>query len=302
MLVAWLKLNYIRNYIFTKQSIYQALGQIITVLSFLSIVNHIGVIGFTSAFSIMIDVYNNFISLTIGHFDPVIKITILFIQKYLNLHIPFREGWRHVFIILQMLFVRDAGTAFSDGRRVLAAIRIIAGTIISVLCSIFIYVSYTQNNLLSNAIFCFIPVVGLFIYDITMYIFSSVFFFSRIGVGEIDRPMSRLQFFIQGTKRSFYRLLIVYAPSLLVFLIPFVNSLPFPRGGTIAIFVGMLANALYWMAYGSSYAFEQKSKGIKFSEAFYSSEAGRFGLAVIGVIFWLVVFLGINAGGRLLGL
>ena len=234
----------------------------------------------------MIDVYINFITLTVGFLDPLIKATISLIHKYISLQIPFKEGWRHVFIILQALFVRDAGTAFSDGRRLLAAVRLISGTIISILCSISIFVSYTNNQTISNVIFCGIPVVGIFIYDVTMYTFSAIFFFDRIGVGEIDRPMSRLQF-LNRTRKSLYRLVIVY-PVIVDTFDSVCESFPFLQGGIVAVLVGMVANASYWMAYGSSYAYAQSAKGIKFSDAFYSSEAGRFGLAVVGVIFWLL--------------
>ena len=281
---------------------YQLLGQILAALSLLAIIKHISLVGFFSAFSMIIDVYNNFIAFTVGCFDPLIKYIISFLREYFSWQISFKEGWRHVFIVLQMLFVRDAGVAFSDGRRSLAVVRLLLGTAISILCSISIFVSYTPNAVISSIIFCGIPVVGLFVYDLTMYAVSSLFFFDEIGIGENDSTVSRSLFFFRGAEKSLYRLLIVYIPSILVFMLPSVRSLLFPRGGVVGILIGLFVNALYWLAHGSFYAFAQRSRGIKFGDAFYASEAGRFGLAVIGVLFWLLMFLAINAGGRLLGL
>lgn len=284
------------------KSKYQAFGQIFTALSMLAIIKHVALVGFAPVFSIMIDVYDNFIKSTVGFLDPLIHAMIDYLRAHFSIHIPFVVGWRHIFIVLQMLFVRDAMIAYSDGRMLLAAIRVFVGTVISLLCSIAIFISAGYTSFISNIIFCAIPVFGLLLYDLLMYAFSAALFFDAVRKGKVNNSISRSGFFIQGARRSFFRAFIVYMPSLCVIFIPSILVMPFPQGGVVGVFAGILANGFYWLLHGRSYALAQQKIGIPLKEGFFSSEAGRFGIAIFGVIFWLAVFLFINAGSRLLEL
>jgi hypothetical protein len=107
-----------------------------------------------------------------------------------------RFAWRHTFLILQILFVRDANTAFTDGRRALGLTRLSAGIIIAFLTAVFAFVSKNDNPLLANTIFSVVPVFGIFVYDVVMYAFSAtVIFFSDVGVGEMALPQTSRDFF-----------------------------------------------------------------------------------------------------------
>lgn len=278
------------------------LGQIFSALSIYAILHNSIKFGLSSTMALIVSVYMRGVDLTIGMLDPAVRWIISDIQRYLTVVIVFHSGWRYLFIVLQMLFVRDAMTAYLDGRRALGIFRLIIGFVISTSCSILAFPHLDKIGFFAPFLFCAVPVIGLLIYDIIMYGLSATLFFHQIGAGEGYDGQSRGSFFSIGLARSGIRLLVVLVPSTIALLIPGILALPFPGNGVVALFIGMLANTTYWLVYGARYALVEVSNGKKFRKAFAASEAGRFGLAVAGVFFWFAIFCLTNAGGRLVGL
>jgi hypothetical protein len=293
-------LSFLQSVIFPT-SAPEVIGRVFGALSLFALLQNTSKFGLSATFEIILDIYLVALRATVGLLDPVVRLIIDFVKTLYSIDIRFSEGWRHVFVILQLLFVRDAGTAFHDGRKTLAIVRLIVGIIIAFIFSILAFLSEVENALLANIIFGLVPVVGILAYDIVMYFFSSTLFFDDIGTGEVKFLDTRTKFFLGGLKRSIYRFVLVSLASLLVFLFPWVAGLEFPRGGIIAITSGLIANAIYWIWQGSLYAIIQARQGLGFKKAFLDSESGRFGMSVLGIIFWFFFFCVLNAGMRLLG-
>lgn len=282
-------------------SVPSMLGRIFGALSLIALFKHASAIGLSATFSIILDIYEVALRNTVGLLDPAVISLINWLKNTLAIHLPFFVGWRHIFLILQILFIRDAGTAFSDGRRLLGIVRLIVGIIVAFSTSVFAFMANGTNPLIANAVLCTIPIFGLFIYDIIMYAFSAMFFFDAVGLGEMKEGQTQYDFFITGLKRSMIRFMLVACGSLLIFVFPSIRSTGFPLGGLIAMMVGLIANATYWIIMGGMYALQQKRIGMDFQTAFFESESGRFGLSVLGILFWFTVFCSLNAGMRLLG-
>lgn len=279
------------------------LGRLFGALSLFALLDQAASLGLSVTFEAILSIYNTAVRLTIGFFDPVIKDFLTWLSSHLPFSIPFSEAWRHIFLVLQILFIRDAGTAFSDGRRTLAAVRLITGTIIALIVSVLAFMADSASPLSANVVLSIIPIFGLFIYDITMYGFSATMFFDAVGAGEMRSKQSRIQFFRTGLWRSLFRFLLVGGLSASLLFVPFIATLPFPHGGVLAMIVGLFVNACYWIVMGSSYAFtQQRASGVKWKRCFLQSEAGRFGLAVAGILFWFMVFSALNAGAQIIGL
>lgn len=278
------------------------LGRIFGAISIFYLLQNTTQLGLSDSFRIIIEVYQNIIKVTIGLFDPLVEAVIDWIQPFIPFKIHYNTIWRHVFTVLMLLFVRDAGTAFDDGRRILGVVRLVVGLILSIMFSVLGFASpssgyWMQSILLNGAI-----AVALLIYDIIMYWFSAFIFYNAIGAGENDRNASSKSFFLIGCGRSFQRFLIVLAASLIFLLLPPVRTWAPPTAAVSAALFGQIVNASYWIAGGLKYGLQQKALGIPVRVAFMESEAGRFGLAVTGVLFWSLMFCTLNAGARLLGL
>ena len=278
------------------------LSQIVAALSVFALIRNALDLGLSSAFSTILNVYRHFVDLVIGPLDPYVKYAIAFLRSHFSFHLIFNPDWRYIFVVLQILFIRDAHTALSDGRYPLGIVRLIVGTAISLMFAVLVWTPNAANPLIANMTFSVIPVFAILVYDISMYAFSATIFFDKIGVGESRGVGSRRHFFFGGIRRSSERFAIVAIPSLFAFFIPSIAALNFPDGGIVAMLVGVIANCSYWLIHGSVYAARQSRKGDSFKAAFMASEAGRFGLAITTVLFWFFIFCAINSGGRLIGL
>lgn len=278
-----------------------ALGRIFGALSLFALFQYATTLGLSTAFKTVIEVYLVALRASVGLLDPVARYIVNLINSVVPFHVTFAEGWRHIFVILQILFIRDAKTAFSDGRPALGCTRLVVGVFIAFLTAVLAFVSNIGDPLFANVIFCLVPVLGLFVYDIIMYAVSATLFFDAVGVGEMAVRQTPVAFFWTGVSRSILRLTIVGGASLLIFVSPEARALAFPHGGLIAMTVGLIANAAYWMCSGSSYAYSQWLNNRSFTDAFLTSESGRFGLSVLGLLFWFLVFCLMNAGARILG-
>jgi hypothetical protein len=282
-------------------SVLGVLGRLFGALSLFSLLQYAAEFGLSATLYAILDIYMFAVKVTIGLLDPfVIKIIDYFNQLF-QLRLKFSEGWQHIFVVLQILFARDAGTAFSDGRPVLALVRLVAGFLIAFVFAVLTFATELNGTLLSNILFCLAPVLGLLLYDIAMYGFSATIFFNQIGVGEFPEGGPRKKFFIHGMQRSAFRFLLVASASISIFLAPGASKLEYPQGGVIGIISGLIINAVYWLILGGLYAAREMVEGQKYKDAFFASEAGRFGLAVAGMIFWFFFFCALNAGTRLLG-
>lgn len=287
---------------FIPNSTLSLLGQILAALSLFTLVSNATNFGLSHTFSVVLSVYMHFIDITLGKFDPVVITIIAFIKRHIQIGIIFNPGWRHLFVILQILFVRDAATAFADGRRSLAYTRLVVGFVIATLFSILLWAPFFVASLVANIAFSLIPVTALLVYDIVIYIIMSLFFFHQVDRGEMVELTSRSDFFATGVFRSFLRFAIVGIPSIAVFLYPPIRLLPYPAGGIVGIIAGVAFNAAYWLIHASLYAHRQSRAGEDFWSAFNESEAGRFGVALTKVVFWFFVFCVLNAGGRIINL
>ncbi len=285
------------------KNVWGFLGQLFAALSVFALLQNAFDFGLSATFELVLSVYIRAVDLSVGLLDPAIRKAIAFVGSLLNWPIAFGTYWRYVFVVLQILFVRDAMTAFSDGRQTLALVRIILGTIVSIIMSVMVLMPSGLSPVRANMWIAVAQPAALLLYDLLMYALMTLAFFKDVDPGEkLDVPMSRWRFFCVGIRRSFERLLIVTIPSVSIFLLPTVRALEAPAGGILAMMAGAVANAAYWITKAASYAVIETRKGKRFRDAFFEAEAGRFGFAVLGVLFWFSIFCVMNAGGRLLEL
>lgn len=277
------------------------LGRLFGALSLFAIIRHAFDVGLSASLAAILDIYNVAIRSTIGLLDPIAEALVGWLKSLLSINLVLVDEWRHIFLTLELLFIRDAGTAYSDGRRKLAFVRLVIGTAIAFSVAVLAFASHMPSSILSNVFLCTIPILGLLIYDLCMYSITTKYFFNAIGEGESEAHLTRHMFLRIGIRRSFVRFFVVLIGSLVPLVIPNIRHLPFPAGGVVGILFGLITNAGYWIVTGALYARQQQQLGMQFMQAFRRSEAGRFGLAVAGLLFWLFVFCAINAGMRILG-
>lgn len=271
--------------------------------SLFALLQHSVSFGLSEAFKLIIDVYAKVIDITIGQLlDPYIILLLDFFSDFFQIEFHFSHFWRYVFIVLQILFIRDAITAYEDGRKVLALFRLVIGISIAVLACVFMLLPETWNPVFSNIWIALTPLIALLFYDIIMYVITATFFFDSVRKDEKDRVLLRLGFVKIGIQKSVFRFLIIAIPTLILFVIPYFQNLDVPAGGIALMLIGGLINCSYWLYHAYRYAIRSKLQSEHILTPFMKSEAGRFGLSVLSVAYWLGMFCLINAGARILKL
>lgn len=274
------------------------IGRVLGALSIFSLLSESSVIGISDSLAHLVNLYKKLVTLLTAWADPVVQAASQALSDVLQVDISLAQEWRYLFFVMMLLFIRDAGVAYSDGRMGLAVVRLVFGGITAIITSLAFQtggVDLDNNIRLSIA-----PVIGLLCYDVAMYIINSMLPEDQIGRSEFPRKYPQGGFLLRGFVRSLARFFLVLFASLSVFAFPAVRDMNYPDAAIVAISFGVIANALYWLGRALTYGLSQRGAQPFFSRV-EESEAGRFAMALIGVIFWLTAFLGINSGMQLLG-
>jgi hypothetical protein len=289
--------------VFWPRNLDGTLGRALGALSLLALIRYSFHFGLSAAASEVFRFYHDVLRVLLGWLDPFLREWIAAIMVVIKLHFKFNEYWRDVFVVMQLLFVRDAGVAFADKRYTVGSVRLVVGFVVSAVTSVLAAIQLTQaSNVLQNLVFATLPTCGIYAYDLVMYCHSATSQLEYLNKTEGQPGRSRGDFLKRALVRGTTRFALGISVSYLSFLFPVVRQAPAPAGGLIAIGLATVANASYWLWRGGKFAAAESRKGEEWIEAFRRSEAGRFGAAVTGVIIWALVFAAINAGMRQLGL
>lgn len=279
------------------------LGRVLGGLSILALARYAFNFGLSAAGAAIFSYYNRLLRVLLGWADPLIESLVAKVSDLINIGIVFNGYWHHVFVVLQLLFARDAGVAFVSGRRSVGFVRVAVGFVLAVVVAILAAVTFSGVSfLVANIVFASLPMLAIFVYDFIMYCHAVLFQMDYLNRVDETPNRTRRAFFGSAMKRAVLRLGLVLVVSYLVFAVPAIRHAAAPAGGLVAIGLGTVANASYWLVRGASYARIHRNSDTSWSTAFSESEAGRFGVAVSGVLIWALVFSALNTGMQQVGL
>jgi len=270
-------------------------GRLLGALSLLALVRLAFDFGLSATVAQVFRLYDGVLGVLLGWLDPYLQTLLTSVLANLHLRIKLDDYWHHVFVVLQILFGRDAGVAYSSGRRRVAVVRFVVGFCIASIVAVLSGIQIPGNSdFVSNFIFAVLPTVGIYVYDLAMYCHAAMYqltYLNRVD-GLPDR--TRANFFKGAVKRGTVRLAIGLGITLACFLIPLIRDAPVPAGGLIALGVATVGNASYWLWRGSKDASKEARLGRDWLTSFRKSEAGRFGVAISGVLVWTAILAGLN--------
>ncbi len=296
--------------IFLPESLSGVMSRVLGSLSILALITHPYRFGLSKSLHAFIQQYEKTIKVLLGWAEPYLASVAQSISQLIDVHIRLSSSWRHVFVILFMLFVRDAGVAFSDRRYATSCVRLLTGLTVAVLSSVLATAELIKpSKLLWNFQISVVPYLGVYIYDLIMYVNSASL--TKTGPKQKDSITHflfwRSEIFRDGFIRASCRFGIVLCVITFSFCLPVVSKLAYPKGGLLVLGVATAANAAYWVYRALRHIQKIRKEdaapiGASWMVLFKSSEAGRFALAIISVFAWSATFIVINAGFCIIGL
>jgi uncharacterized MnhB-related membrane protein len=285
------------------------MGRFMAALSILALMSNSFYLGLSITIKMIISYYDEFIRVFFSWAEPYMHHIVNYFSNLINIKLTLNESWHHVFVVMWILFMRDLSVAFSDGRIRLSIIRGICGLCIAIIFSILASIEIgITDNLIRNAELAIMPYVGIYVYDLIMYAYSAFNSQPRIKIKHSKtKSPSKWQHFKANAVRAHFRFGLIAGAICLCLFIPYFSQMPFPKGGLIILAIATLLNLTYWVVRGIIYAkkikkpTEKNNLGNWYSR-FLESEAGRFSIAVASVFTWVLTFIVINTGAKILGL
>ncbi|GBE29035.1 hypothetical protein BMS3Bbin04_00042 [bacterium BMS3Bbin04] len=285
------------------------MGRLIAALSIMALLSGSFQLGLSKIFHMCLMYYTGLVRLLLSWTDPYVSFITHYLSDLLVIRISLSGQWHHVFVVMWILFMRDANVAFSDGRIRVGIVRAINGLCISIVFGILASVDIAVLlPLFRNVQLSTVPYVGIYVYDLTMYAYSALTLNQNKERKNFrGATFSRWRHFRDNATRAHIRFALILSAIALCFIIPDIRSMPFPKGGLLVLAIATLVNLLYWGFRGVRYAAttgkkEDRRNHRSWYARFQECEAGRFALAVGSVFVWILTFIALNIGARILGL
>lgn len=302
-------LREIARELFSPRSFFGKMARVIAALSIVALIYDSFDVGVSKTLALIVRHYEGAVRLFLSWADPYVHALANYVAEHLHLRIAVGETWRHVFVVMWILLLRDAGVALTDGRRGVAAFRAAMGVCIAAVCSVLAAAAIgAAPSWMRNLQLAAVPYVGIYVYDIVLYVFAALalrgYWKSEYGNGATP---SRWAHFRKCMRRANTRCALIFTAIGVCFVVPGVGTMSYPRGGLLVLGIATLVNLSYWVARARRVATylrgASETRGLESWKALLTaSEAGRFAFAVGSVFAWIIVFVLMNTASELLGL
>jgi hypothetical protein len=277
------------------------LGRILATLSALSLVQHGFTVGIAGTLRILLEYYDALVGALLGWAQPYIENLVQRLTAPMHWDLKVLPHWKHIFVLLTAYFFRSAAINWAYGYRGAARFCAVWGALVALTASVAagtigLAGSVPRKNLAMVAI----PVAGIFVFDMAKQLWNATF---------IREQAARVYGREMWTWWEFFRpnLLLVLSQTVAslaiawgVLQVPVVRQLPSPGLAALALLI--LGLALYRIGIGASEVKGLRKHGEAWSAAFWRTNSAGVGASLLGLTFWVTVFLLTNAGLRFYGL
>ena len=248
----------------------------------------------------LLDYYNNLTRILLTPLTPVVDALSEKIESIFSVKIVVDDAWRSVFVLMSLYFLRDSSLAFGQNRPALGTWRGVTGVMIALISAVAALASLSSlpENMRALAIPCW-PLIGIFFYDFINHLFMSLTGYKKYAKLHNAENTTWVGYLAASIMRSVRRLLVGLLVVAAVFAIPFTRTLEPASSGLLMLTVLILSIAVYWIIRGYMFAISQPDDR---KSHFVQAYVTRLGFSMIGVFFWLLVFLITNAGLQRFGL
>lgn len=282
--------------------VFGKLGVILAGISMMALVRNSLEIGLSDTFFIVLGWYDRFLDATIGWIGIWIESGINQLLHFLNIQISIHPHWKHIFVLLNIYFIRDAISYLESDRRRWnrffwhLGLGLVLGAFFGTSSGIF---ADDGTSFYSSMAVAVTPLVAFFIYDIVerhWYVenYATETAFSRHDMSKQDA----VRFYrVRTLERA--ALYIIFSVAFISFWYWFFDS-GFAGMGVFTFILSVLIMALYWISGRASLHYRFKSHEYDHLPLLTKLLAGTgtayLGGMMLGTFFWLLVFLLANSG------
>jgi hypothetical protein len=246
----------------------------------------------------MLEYYQQFLNVLLGWFDAPLRKLILHLQEWTNIRWRLNPGWKHVFVLMWLYFSSDAKANWST-RKPFATFTILLGGVIALASTIATGIEASAS---SNLISAALPMAGLVVFELVRGVWSATFSFDNPSYDASGKSWREIFAY------CFYS----YAlPILVLGAIVLAAGWVVERQGlmsreidsamlVLSAFVVVLA--FYWLARGAFRATYERMGGELWIDRFGRSRATYLGALLLTTMGGAVLFVGLNAGLKQIGL
>ena len=270
------------------------------ILSLVSLFNAILTLGLAAPLEPILEYYHALLTALLGWADNPLQKLISSIRDQFGIGVELYPLWKDLFVLLWLYFSSDVKTNWVD-RRGFAIMSLLLAVPFALVTSHMMGFSFFQNSntyLLSSIM----PVAGIFLFEFIRAFWISIF---RLSTPSMDpKNMTRAGIFVYCIMQ--YVLPVAYVAGISTIIVWATERIyPGLWGAnitpvTLASFILIMA---FWrIGRGAQLAIHDRANEERFFGRFLRSGSTRLGLALLGVILGLIVFLGLNAGLKSWGL
>lgn len=287
---------------------YSKLGAILAGISMLALIREAMNVGFANTINGILDWYDKFLDIAVGWIAvELLKIINLALSAF-SLNIDVFPHWKHIFILMNIYFVRDAMSHLSEKRwqPVRFSSQIVLGLLVSLTYSFAAGVLPDSGvSIFSSLSIAVLPLVGFFIYDWFERRWYVKYHSETTAFSGLDVTEEYGKRFYQN--RVLERALLYLSTSVLAtWLWYWFLGVGRPGAGVFALLATMLVMAFYWISGRASLHFHMKSHEYEHipwpMKQLIGAGTAYLGGLMLSAFFWLGVFLVSNAGLGLVGL
>jgi hypothetical protein len=276
------------------------LGRLLGALSILGLIQHGFVFGFAPVLNLLLEYYDKLLGFFLGWAEPFIKACLAHLRDYIGWPLTLYPHWKHVFVLLGIYFFREVGVGRSCGAGYVI-FNFLLGLVVALACGVVAgTIPLTRADPASNFVFAAVPILGAVVYGVIGFVWDATFLRYRYAKDHNTPIPTWWAHFSWGLSRIFRRSLAGLVLIWVGLQIPIVQQISSP--GLAMSVVLVIAFALYWLWDGVRDGGGIRREGEPFRAAYFRSFHTQLGIAMLGTVFWGVVFIATGAGLALVGL
>ena len=259
--------------------------------------------GFGPTLSLVLDYYDRLISIPAGWVEPHAQRVLVWINSRVDWELQLYPHWKHVVVLMFVYFSRVAQNDFVINRPVSGVIGYMWGLIVATASGVGAgTVSPATGDIGANFIIVAIPISGYFVYWVGAVILAANT--SRIQGARLHnvRLQTWWEFFSATLKNVAIETSIALVLVVGALQVRQIRNMPGPGVTLLGGLVIILAFYLLWSAKSNAALAYPKMHIHRKGEKYWLLGRSKIGAAILGLFFWLGVFLASNAGLGLWGL
>jgi hypothetical protein len=250
----------------------------------------------------LLDYYDKLLAVLLDWAHPYINIVLIKIGALIGWPFVLYPHWKHVFVLLEIYFFREATVAWTGVYgKANAVFCLVLGLGVAFISSVATgVVPIVQESIVGNFMIGAIPVLGAALYGVIGFLNDATFLRHAYAREHHQEIPTWWEHYVWGIKRVVIRSLIGLLILWIGLQVPVVQTLPSPG---LAMFGALVfVFGIYWLLDGIIDSARLRVQNEPRWSAYWRSNHTQLGTAMVSTFFWIALFLLLNAGLSVFGL